>query len=235
MQFETQWSKSGFLRRHSLRLSQDSNARNSGASQAAARRPTSCSTHPHCNFYQEEDEHREHEVPSNSLFTPPVMTQLDSGVASWRAVWIGHKLLSLGYDAANSSQRQNSGAVLSWNSMAPTPTRTYSQDPRRHVGQARFLEIIPVASWSTRRHSRDDPRGDVGVSGESARILAVSVSALWNASFKPVLSSWVLDAVKRDAMVGGRFDGADNQLAPAGRRRRHPRWWDRLLVADVAH
>jgi len=35
-------------------------------------------------------------------------------------------------------------------------------DPRRHVRHARFPEVIPMASWTTRRHSRDDPRRDAG-------------------------------------------------------------------------
>ena len=38
-----------------------------------------------------------------------------------------------------------------------------SEDPRRHVRHARFPEVIPVANWTTRRHSRDDPREDVRV------------------------------------------------------------------------
>jgi len=37
------------------------------------------------------------------------------------------------------------------------------EDPRRHVRHARFPEVITVASWTTRRHTRDDPREDVGV------------------------------------------------------------------------
>ena len=36
------------------------------------------------------------------------------------------------------------------------------EDPRRHVRHARFREVIPAASWTTRRHSSDDPREDVG-------------------------------------------------------------------------
>ena len=36
------------------------------------------------------------------------------------------------------------------------------EDPRRNVGPARFPEVIPVASWTTRRHSCDDPHEDVG-------------------------------------------------------------------------
>ena len=34
--------------------------------------------------------------------------------------------------------------------------------PRRHVRHARFPDVIPVASWTTHRHSRDDLREDVG-------------------------------------------------------------------------
>jgi len=36
------------------------------------------------------------------------------------------------------------------------------QDLSRHVRHARFPEVIPMASSTTRRHSRDDPREDVG-------------------------------------------------------------------------
>ena len=36
------------------------------------------------------------------------------------------------------------------------------EDPRRHVRHARFPEVIPMASSTTRRYSRDDPREDVG-------------------------------------------------------------------------
>ena len=43
------------------------------------------------------------------------------------------------------------------------------EDPRRHVRHARFPEVIPVASLTTRRHSRDDPREGISVS--------------WNAGF----------------------------------------------------
>jgi len=50
-------------------------------------------------------------------------------------------------------------------------------DPRRHVRHARFPEVIPMASWSTRRHSHEDPREVVGEDSVS-----VSVSAPWNAS-----------------------------------------------------
>jgi len=45
---------------------------------------------------------------------------------------------------------------------ADTDTDVDREDPRRHVRHARFPEVIPVASWTTRRHSRDDPREDVG-------------------------------------------------------------------------
>ena len=38
------------------------------------------------------------------------------------------------------------------------------EDPRRHVRHARdFTEVIPVASWTTRRHSRENVGEDVGV------------------------------------------------------------------------
>jgi len=37
------------------------------------------------------------------------------------------------------------------------------EDSCWHVRHARFPEVILVASWTTRRHSRDDPREDVGV------------------------------------------------------------------------
>jgi len=40
------------------------------------------------------------------------------------------------------------------------------EDPRRHVRHAsrtRFPEVMPVASWTTRRHSRDDVGEVVGV------------------------------------------------------------------------
>jgi len=30
------------------------------------------------------------------------------------------------------------------------------------TSDARFPEVIPMTSWTTRRHSRDDPREDVG-------------------------------------------------------------------------
>ena len=49
---------------------------------------------------------------------------------------------------------------------APTLTRRHGhprEDPRRHVRHARFPEVIPMARSTTRRHSRDDPREDVGV------------------------------------------------------------------------
>jgi len=36
------------------------------------------------------------------------------------------------------------------------------EDSRRHVRHALFPEVISMASWTTRRHSRDGPREDVG-------------------------------------------------------------------------
>ena len=36
------------------------------------------------------------------------------------------------------------------------------EDPRRHVRHARFPEVIPIVSSTKRRHSRGDPREDVG-------------------------------------------------------------------------
>jgi len=45
------------------------------------------------------------------------------------------------------------------------------EDPHRHVRHARFPEVIPVASWTTRRHSHDDPREDVGKDvGDGVRV-----------------------------------------------------------------
>jgi len=45
--------------------------------------------------------------------------------------------------------------------MTPTPTRPTRLHP--YVRHARFSEVIPVASRTTRRHPRDDHREDVGV------------------------------------------------------------------------
>ena len=44
----------------------------------------------------------------------------------------------------------------------PTPTSTRPTRLHPHVRHARFPEVIPVASRTTRRHSRDDHREHVG-------------------------------------------------------------------------
>jgi len=49
---------------------------------------------------------------------------------------------------------------LSSHSTTPTPTSWWGSSPTRPTRAA--IEVIPVASWTTRRHSRDDPCEDVG-------------------------------------------------------------------------
>jgi len=72
------------------------------------------------------------------------------------------------------------------------------EDPRRHVGHARFPEVIPVASWTTRRHSRDDPREDVGDEvrvGVGVRVIVGAVECQLNATQQQVFFEPPMDAV----------------------------------------